>query len=635
MSAAIYEFGPFRLDLAERVLLRAGVVVPLQRKAFETLLLLVTQSGRVVEKDEFLRTIWSESFVEEGSLTVNISILRKTLGDDQNGQKFIETVPRRGYRFVAPIRVVTAPALAEVGFASSEPIRTPTEVAPPVPRPILPAPSPKPSHRPYYVFALLAAVSIGLLVYRFRPVAPRTIAVLPFVNQKPDPETNFLGYALANVIAAKLSSVRTPGLMPISTVYRPTNQTPDPQQASEQLNVDLLLHGTYLREDGNLRVTASLIEIPSRHEVWQDTFDLKDDKLMLLQEQVARRVIVALHLNLTDAQRKLMEADVPRDPVAYEYYLRGIEHYSQERINEAIELLEKSVALDKQYARAWEYLGSAYAVRGSTRFGGSEYYQKAQRAFDEAIKLNPNEPRPHVFRADLFIETNRVEEAVPILQDVLARHPQHALAAWELSYACRYAGLLDESIKWGERALDSDPSFKLTSAVFISYLYTQQYQKFLKSLTTVNDTPYIMFYRGFAYYHLQNFEQARAAFDQAYQKDATLLQTRIGKALSYGLAGETQAGLALLAQIEQEVTTREVTDAEGVYKIAQSYAMLGDKAGAVRMLRRSVEGGFFCSPYLQKDPLLESLHGETEFGQLLAMARQRYETFKRTFANKL
>ncbi|MFN7929651.1 MAG: hypothetical protein U0Y68_17230 [Blastocatellia bacterium] len=215
------------------------------------------------------------------------------------------------------------------------------------------------------------------------------------------------------------------------------------------------------------------------------------------------------------------------------------------------------------------------------------------------------------------------------------REPQQALAAWELSYAYRYGGLLPESIVWGERALTSDPSFKLTNAVFISYLYTGQYQKFLDSLATVNDTAYVLFYRGLAYYYLQQPDAARVAFDRAYALDAELLQARIGKALSAGLSGDTAQGIALLTQCEQEVIRHGVTDAEGIYKIGQGYALLGDQPSALRALRRSIEGGFFCYPYLKDDPLLASLRAVPEYQQLLEVAQRRHESFKTKWAGKL
>jgi TolB-like protein len=133
--------------------------------------------------------------------------------------------------------------------------------------------------------------------------------VLPFSNLSPDPETNFLGYSLADAVAGKLGGLRLPQLIPLSTVHRPTNQTPDPQQAAAQLNADLFVHGSYLREDGRLRLTVILTEMPARHALWQETFDLRYGKLMTVHEQVAERVVAALHPRLTGAPSRPLAAN--------------------------------------------------------------------------------------------------------------------------------------------------------------------------------------------------------------------------------------------------------------------------------------------------------------------------------------
>jgi DNA-binding winged helix-turn-helix (wHTH) protein/TolB-like protein len=639
----VYEFGPFRLDLARQLLLREGEAVTLQRRTFETLALLVENSGRLVEKEEFMQAVWRDSFVEDGSLTVNISILRRTLGDDANGRRYIETVPRRGYRFVAPVREARGEGEVQESRAaeSATPLTGPHGVPSAEADAIGSAPGPvtlRPggvTRRRAFLFAAAPAALAGALGYRFWPARARTIAVLPLSNLRPDPETNFLGYSLADAVAGKLGSLRTPQIIPLSTVYRPTNQTPDPQQAAAQLSADLLVHGSYLMEDDRLRVTAVLTEMPARHALWQETLDLRYDKLMTVHEQVARRVVTALNVRLTDAESRRLAADAARDPLAYEYYLRGVDHYAESRLDLAIAMLEESVALDPRFARAWDYLGSSYAVSASIRFGGREHYARAERAFERAVKLNPAEPRPGIFYADLLIETNRVEQAVGVLAEVLAADAGNALAMWEMSYACRYAGLLPESLRWGGRALAADPSFKLSNAVFITHLYTGEYQKFLDGLATVNDTAYAGFYRGFAHYHLKDYGRARAEFDRAHQADPEMLQTQVGKALSLGLAQETRRGLELLARAEREVAAQGVGDAEGVYKIAQGYAALGERAGALRVMRRSVEGGFFCHPYFTTDPLTAGLRGESGFAELIEAARRRHEAFKQAYPAQL
>lgn len=658
----IYHFGSFRLDLSEELLFRDGAAVNMQRKTFKTLALLVENSGRMVEKEQFFQEIWPDAAVEDGSLTVNISLLRKTLGDDQKGHKFIETVSKRGYRFVAPVRAevvaaatndsqvevsaiapdgdqVEAPAITSDGdqvetsaalngaeivaaaprdfnydIASQVRALDRVEVVPAASRPVV--------WRKYYLLGTAVVILALGLGYWLWPARPRTITVLPFRNLKPEAPTDFLSYSLAEEITTKLGGVRLPELTLVSTAYR------GPQLAAEPPQTDLQLTGTYLMQGDEVQVIVRLIETASGEMLWQEPLEVREAQLPRLLDQVARRVMARLGARLTEAQAKLLEAELARDPVAYGYYLEGIDRYAAEDFNATIELLKKSVALDPSYARAWDYLGSAQAVRASTRAGGRADYEQAEAAFQKAIALNPAQPRPQVFLANLLTETNRVEEAVQRLREVLAQHPHYAPAQWELSYAYRYGGLLEESVTWGERALAADPSFRLISPVLITYLYQGHYEKFLASLAALKDKAYVNFYRGFAHYHLQDFPRAQAAFARAYELDPALLQARVGKALSYGLAGQPQSGLALLALVEREVAERGVQDAEGIYKLAQAYAVLGDKPAALRTLRRSITGGFFCYPYLLADPLLVSVRGEPEYNVLLATARQRHEALK-------
>jgi tetratricopeptide (TPR) repeat protein len=191
--------------------------------------------------------------------------------------------------------------------------------------------------------------------------------------------------------------------------------------------------------------------------------------------------------------------------------------------------------------------------------------------------------------------------------------------------------MLKESIAAGERARQLDPAVKLNSSAFNSYFYDGQYEKFLASLPTNNPPAFIVFYRGLGHYYLKNWERAAADFAQAYKTEPQSLYTQIGQALRLHIGKQTAAGLELLHALEQQAEKQKVTDAEALYKVAQAYAELGDKAAALRLLRRSIAGGFFCYPYFANDPLLNHLRGEAEWAQLLQMARQRHEEFKRRF----
>ena len=342
-------------------------------------------------------------------------------------------------------------------------------------------------------------------------------------------------------------------------------------------------------------------------------------------------MLSALHVSLSSHEREKWESDRPRHPLAYEFFLRGRDYYEASRYTHGIEFFEKSVTLDPEFARAWAFLGYAYALNASLRLGGREQYDKAVVAYKKAIALNPADPRPHVQMADILIETNRVEEAAHVLRDVLQQHSRDAHAFWGLAYAYRYAGLLEQSVIAAERAGAIDPLLLTGGNIFLTYLYQGEYDKFLRSFTVDDRSAYQVFYAGFARYHLKHYEAATRDFDRAYELDSSLLQARVGKALSHAIKGERAAATELLQATEREIDEREVGDAEGHYKLAQVYAVLHDTQAALRVLRKSLEGGFFCYPYFRNDPLMESVRREREYTVLLEQARERHDRFKRRF----
>jgi tetratricopeptide (TPR) repeat protein len=180
-----------------------------------------------------------------------------------------------------------------------------------------------------------------------------------------------------------------------------------------------------------------------------------------------------------------------------------------------------------------------------------------------------------------------------------------------------------------ERARQLDPSVKLTSSALNAYLYQGRYDKFLETLPRNSDNALLLFYRGFGEYYKRNLEQAAKEFDRAFELRPTMLQAKLGKVLSEAIGKRQDAALEMLHEMRRRIEERDVRDPEAIYKIAQVYAVLGEKALALRVLRRSIENGFFSYPYFLKDPLLETLRGETEFTRLLGMARERHEAFKR------
>ena len=295
-------------------------------------------------------------------------------------------------------------------------------------------------------------------------------------------------------------------------------------------------------------------------------------------------------------------------------------------------MFEKSVGLDPNYAPSWAYLGAINTTLASLFFEGRESYDKARQAYDRALELDPSQIEARIFKANLLTDTGQVEEAVPLLRGVIGTSPNLAQAHWNLAYAYRFGGLLRESINEGERSRQINGEIKADNSVFNGYLYDGQYEKFIQSLPAREDSAYVTFYRGLGHYYLKQWKEAAAYFDRAYQLDKTLMHAQIGKALSDGLAGRTASGLKLLKEAEEKIIKSGVADAEGVYKIAQAFAALNDRPPALRLLRRSIEGGFFCYPYFTNDTMLDNLRGEAEFAELMGLARRRHEEFKRQFS---
>lgn len=674
----IYEFGRFRLDARDRTLLLDGRPVALTPKAFDTLLVLVENNGRVMEKGELMRRVWPDAYVEENNLAQNVSLLRKVLDGQSTGVKYIETVPRRGYRFIADVKssadepenrlvieqvrrsvvieeeeqtedgaetetdvesrhVTTDSAEAQAlsrassvttgGFAQVTSAKSAGSIASLL------------QHKGALALVLtLAAACVVAAAYlissrqnretRAAAAKPRTLAILPFRNLKPDKETDFLGLSLADAIITKLSFVRSVSVRPSSYIEKYQGQEIDPHKVADDLNVDTLLTGSFLKDGDNLRVNAQLIDVRTNEILWRDSIDLKYERLLTVQDYATEQIIKGLQLNVSPAETARIKLDAPQNPLAYEDFLRGRYLISTNDHPTAIKMLEESVALDPGYALAWAYLGKAYSVTASQYFGGREFQDKAQAAYDRALALNPQQLEARILLANFLTENNRVEEAVPLLRKVIEDNPNHPFAHWELSYAYRYAGMLQESISEGEEALKLYPN--LTGQLFNSYFYVGQYKKFIDSLP-VRDDAYTLFYRGLGYYYLKDAARAAAAFDRAYELDPSPIVSQLARALRRGMAGKEQEGLELLRASEQKMETGGAIDGEISYKLAQCYALLGDKASALRLLRRSVERGFFCYPYFASDPLIENLRGEPEYTAIMDEARQRHEEFKRIF----
>src|SRR5579864_773583 len=330
----LYEFGPFQLDPPERQLLCDGQPIALSPKAFDLLLALVDRSGQLSQKEELLKIVWPDSFVEEGNLAVTISLLRKALNDDRGKHRYIETVSKKGYRFVADVKRHddSESAIAGAGLTADVPPKPIPEVGP------LPTvPEAQPAHRKVNVSATVwvsvATLLIVLVVITFtrhRATASvqnsseiRSLAVLPFQTLGMHTPDKYLEIGMADAVITKLANTRKVIVRPTSAIQRYAGTQPTPQAVGREQGVDAVLEGRIQRIDDRVRVTVQLIRVQDGVQLWADTFDKRFTDIFALEDSLSEMAAQSIRLQLTGEENRRFTKRLTDNPAAYEAYMKG------------------------------------------------------------------------------------------------------------------------------------------------------------------------------------------------------------------------------------------------------------------------------------------------------------------------
>lgn len=308
-----YEFGPYQLNVNTRLLKRSGETISLTPKAAEILVLLITRAGQLVEKDELLKEIWPDTFVEEANLSQNIFYLRKALGDERVEPRYIETVTRRGYRFIASVKVVEA----------------------------------EENH-----------LSNGIHVNN-RPV----VAVLPFTNVMSDPEVEYLVQGVTDNIINNLSRISKLRVMSRSAVFRYKTLEIDPQKAGRDLGAQVVVVGKVSSGPGQKLITVELVEASTGWQLWGESFDSEKQDLLEVQDTITRQIVASLKLQLSGDEEKQISTRYTENAGAYQAYLEGRHYwsrYTRSGIERAIRHFRNAIELDPNYALAYAGIIDCY-----------------------------------------------------------------------------------------------------------------------------------------------------------------------------------------------------------------------------------------------------------------------------------
>ena len=492
-----------------------------------------------------------------------------------------------------------------------------------------------------FIHALVVALVI-IVVVVWHPWSPRIegekltiephlssvqkLAVLPFASIKSDPQTDYLGFALADQIIGALAYVKNVLARPSSAVRQYQSQEIDVLAAGQDLNVDFIVMGHYLKEADVVRLNIELINVHSNEMIWREPIEVRYENVFELQDTVTKKVIDGLKTQFLLDERIQIQTDVPQDPLAYEYFLRSISYpLSNDGDQLAIEMLKKSIELDPNYAPAYDQLGDRTQRLAQYGLLDPEETQKAENYYLKALSLNPELLRALGDLAVLYTNMGRTEEAVEITRQMLGINPNNAEAHFSLGYIYRFAGMNNEAVQEMEKAVNLDPKNPGFRSIINTYIFAGEYEKALEAAKNYKESAFILGFLGYGFFQQGNQKKAVECFGRIIDMEPDGLIALWVTGIKAFIEGNIEEGLTATRRFEQ----MNIADAEAWFHFAENYGMLGDRDGCVRTLKRAVDSGFFNYPFMLTNSLLVSVRDDPEFQRILNTAKAKHETFKK------
>lgn len=646
----IYEFASFRLDVVTRMLWRDGEPVLLTSKVFETLLALLESRGETLDKDALLSRVWPDTVVEEKNLTVNISTLRKALGENPREHRYIVTVPGRGYRFVADVQEITEPETADVvvlqtkmsvvveeeeddretgrrGERGTQGISAPANSL----LPLAPSPRPRVSRSFFTAIALLVVLLAGA-IYWWRtkprmggqPGAIKSLAVLPFKSLNPQSSTDgnedYLGVGMADVTITRLGSLDQLVVRPTRSVLGFAAQ--DPLQSGETLRVDAVLDGSIQQSGDRIRVTLRLLRVADGKPLWTDQFDERGTDIFALQDSISRKVTAALALQISGTQQEQLARHYTESADAYRAYLKGRYYrnlFTSEGARQAIESFNQAISIDQNYALAYAGLADAYYWSANLFLPGPEAMLKAKEAGQHALALDEQLAEAHLALGQvLFLYDWEFGSAEQHFKRALALNPGLAEAhSWYGQYLS-LLGRFDDGLAEMKRAEQYDPLSPVASSLvglplFLMGRYDEANAVNFHALETNPNSPMMHENIGIGYAQKGEGTKAVAEFQQVLRAGGDTPEAEAMLAYGYAAAGNRGAASQTLKQALG--STQE--EAPSPYTVALVYVAMGDKGQAFAWLEKAYAVRSEYMVWLKVDPRLNALRSDPRFAALM------------------
>ncbi len=443
----------------------------------------------------------------------------------------------------------------------------------------------------------------------------RTIAVLPLQNITKDSQSEFLRFALSDEIANALTYARALEIRPSSSTRKYANGDINPQQAGHELRVGTIITGHFLEQNKRVLVTLEAVEVKDNKLIWTGTLTAPSENMITLQNQLSKKVRQELLPALGVASAAVEASSTPANSEGYGLYLRSVPvPHEGEPNKEAISMLERAVAMDPNYAPAWEWLGRRYYFDAIYGNGGAAQYDKSNAAYRKALSLEPGRVSAAGFLATNEVEMGHLDKAYQDARDLVARRPDNAIAHYSLAYVLRYAGKLDEAQHECGAAAGIDPgNFNWRSCAFAFFeagktAFAKQYlEKDPGSEWSGAVTVSVLMREG-------RMKEAREAADKMTSNPPWMRDF-----LQACLSKQPTEAVHLLAEQARDRLLRE-QDSELKYYQGALLAQCGEKKIAYQFLRKAVEGKYCAYQALQADPLLAGVQGDSDFREIVSAA---------------
>ncbi len=555
-----YRFGEFTIDADQRVLLREGKPLLLAPKVLETLLTLVQTGGRIVEKEELMKRLWPDTFVEESNLTYCIVQLRKTLGDEARHPRYIETIPKRGYRFIVDVEEV----LSDVAIESKKlPRRIETHVVE--------------SHD--------AASSTSERV--------ASIAVLPFLDLSPDRDQDYFCEGLADELINTLASLPNLQVASRTSSFRFKSTMLDIREVAQRLNVSTVLEGSVRKAGGNFRITIQLVNAVDGYQLWSRRYDRKLEDIFAVQEDIAQSTVKALKVVLSSDDQRALQGIRPTAIEAYDCYLRGrqlFHHMRRRSLESARQMYLKAIEMDDRFGPAYAGVADCSSFLYMD-FGGLETdLVDADRASSKAVEIDPGLSQGHASKGIVLALSGRYSEAEREFEIALRLNPKLYEAYYYYARACFSQGKLDQAAVLLEHATAVRPD-SIDALSMLGGIYRGQKREQLKTET---------------------FKKCLDAAESHLEFYPGDIRPLLLGAIALIDLGQTKCGL----EWTRRALELESRDPNVLYNAACVFCMSGELGEAITCLEKSLP---FCADrkWLDHDSYLDPLRSLPRFHELL------------------